>query len=104
MPRITTKALPAFCVSTSVMFGTSAMKSAGLVMPAASIVCSVNTLMVTGTSRNASSRLRAVTTTSSSVPACAYLGLRRHDIDGYHRDERHNDAQHCDSPPLELAI
>ena len=30
MPRTTTKAFPAFCVSTSVMFGTSAMKSAGL--------------------------------------------------------------------------
>ena len=50
MPRTTTKALPAFCVSTSVMLGTRAMKSAGLSMPAASMVSAVNTLTVIGTS------------------------------------------------------
>jgi multisubunit Na+/H+ antiporter MnhB subunit len=75
MPRTTTKALPAFCVSTSVMFGTSAMKSPGLSMPAFRIVASVNTLIVTGTSWKDSSRLRAVTTTSSISWLCATAGV-----------------------------
>jgi hypothetical protein len=67
MPRITTKALPAFWVSTSVMLGTIATKSAGFWMPAEAMACSVNTFTAIGTSRKDSSRLRAVTTISSSV-------------------------------------
>src|SRR5690242_17836853 len=75
-PRTTTKALPAFCVSTSVMLGTCAMKSAGFWMPAAAMACSVNTFTVIGTSRKDSSRLRAVTTTSSrAVLSAASTGV-----------------------------
>src|SRR5262245_9417180 len=51
-------------------------------MPAAWIARSVNTLMVTGTSRNASSRLRAVTTTSSSVVTdCCWASTSTDSID-----------------------
>src|SRR5207302_6717463 len=53
---------------------TIATKSRGLSTPAASIACSVNTLSVPGTLWIASSRLRAVTTTSSSVWVCAHTG------------------------------
>ena len=74
MPRTTTNALPAFCVSTSVMFGTIWMKSAGRWMPASLIRVSVNTLIVTGTSWKDSSRLRAVTMTSSISVLCAMAG------------------------------
>ncbi len=65
MPRTVMKELPAFCVSTSVMFGIIATKSRVLWIPACWIVSAVSTFIVTGTSRNDSSRLRAVTTTSS---------------------------------------
>jgi len=63
------KELPTFCTSTRVMFGTIATKSRGDSIPAASIACWVKTFSVTGTFWIVSSRLRAVTTTSSSVVA-----------------------------------
>ena len=75
MPRMVTNELPTFCVSTIVMFGTSAMKSRGASIPADSIVCAVNTFTVTGTSSNVSSRLRAVTTTSCSRGSDAGLAV-----------------------------
>src|SRR5690606_22438262 len=73
-PRTTTKALPAFWVSTRVMLGTWAMKSAGRWMPAARMASSVNTFTVIGTSRKDSSRLRAVTTISSRTSWAAVAG------------------------------
>ncbi len=63
------KELPTFCTSTRVMFGTIATKSRGDSIPAASIACWVKTFSVTGTFWIVSSRLRAVTTTSSSAVA-----------------------------------
>ena len=65
IPRTTMNEVPWFCVCTIVMFGVSAMKSWGRRMPADSISCSLNALIATGTSNSDSSRLRAVTTTSS---------------------------------------
>ena len=56
------------------MFGTIWMKSAGLWMPASLTSASVNTLTVTGTSWKDSSRLRAVTMTSSISVLCAMTG------------------------------
>src|SRR6185369_1638111 len=49
------------------MFGVSITKSCGRWMPADSISCALNALTATGTSWRDSSRLRAVTTTSSRV-------------------------------------
>ena len=65
------KELPAFCTSTSVMFGTIATKSRGDSMPADLIVCSVKASTVTGTLCSDSSRLRAVTTISCISPVAA---------------------------------
>ncbi len=71
MPRTTMNEVPWFWVCTSVMFGVSAMKSCGRRMPADSISCAVKALTATGTSSSASSRLRAVTTISSSPGSAA---------------------------------
>src|SRR5688572_16218290 len=75
MPRTVTNEVPWFCVCTRVMFGVRSMKSCGRSIPAAWISAAVNTFTATGTSSDASSRLRAVTMTSSrlvvAVGVCA---------------------------------
>ena len=60
-----TKELPTFCVSTRVMFGTSAMKSRWRLDARCLDRLFVNTFIVIGTFWNVSLRMRAVTTTSS---------------------------------------
>ncbi len=71
MPRTVTNDVPWFCVCTRVMFGVRSMKSCGRSIPAASISAAVNTFTATGTSSDASSRLRAVTMTSSRLVVAA---------------------------------
>ncbi len=66
-PRMLMNELPAFWVCTRVTFGVSAMKSWGVSMPAERISSSEKTLMEAGMSSTASSRLRAVVTTISSM-------------------------------------
>ena len=67
MPRTVTNEVPWFWVCTRLMFGVSATKSCGRSMPAASISAAVKALIATGTSSDDSSRLRAVTMTSSQA-------------------------------------
>ncbi len=69
MPRMLTCVSPTLAVSTIVTFGISETKSAGLSIPARSIVSSVNAVIAIGTSCRLSARFRAVTTTSSIPPA-----------------------------------
>jgi hypothetical protein len=76
MPRTVMNEVPWFCVCTIVMFGVSAMKSCGRVMPADSISAALNALTARGASSCDSSRLRAVTTTSSSWNSASAAGAR----------------------------
>jgi len=56
MPRITTKDVPAFWVSTSVTFGVDWMKSRGRSMPLSSIVWAVKAVTCAGTFCSVSDR------------------------------------------------
>ncbi len=72
MPRITTKEVPTFWVSTRVTFGVDWMKSRGDSIPLASIVWAVKAVTWAGTFCSCSERWRAVTMTSP-VPESAAL-------------------------------
>src|SRR6185436_5835421 len=76
MPRTVTNEVPWFCVCTRVMFGVRSMKSCGRSMPAAWMSAAVNTFTATGTLSEASSRLRAVTMTSSRLVALGVCACR----------------------------
>src|SRR5688572_2177077 len=74
MPRTTMKEVPWFCVWTIVMLGVRAMKSCGRTIPADWISWALKAFTTTGTSSSVSSRLRAVTMTSSISVLCAMAG------------------------------
>ncbi len=74
MPRMMTKALPAFWVCTRLTFDVRLMKSDGFSMPAFSMVWAVKAVIAAGTSCNDSARRVAVTMMSASFVSAAGAG------------------------------